>query len=85
MSFWAVLDTLLLKPLELIFEVVYVIVYRVIGNPGLSIIALSLVMNVLVLPLYKRADAMQEEERDMEIKLHKGISHIKKYFMEMNA
>ena len=80
MSFWAIIDTLLFKPLELIFEVVYVMTYRVIENPGLSIIVLSLVMNVLVLPLYKRADAMQEEERDMEMKLHKDVSHIKRTF-----
>lgn len=49
----------------------------VIGNPGLSIIVLSLVMNFLVLPLYMRADALQEEERDMEARLHRGVTHIK--------
>ena len=80
MSFWAILNTLLFKPLQLVFEVIYMIAYRVIDNPGLAIIVLSLVMNFLVLPLYKRADAMQEEERDMEIKLRKGVSHIKKTF-----
>lgn len=80
MSFLTILNTLIFKPLELIFEVVYVMAYRVIENPGLSIIVLSLVINVLVLPLYKRADAMQEEERDMETKLHKGVSHIKRTF-----
>lgn len=37
-----------------LFEVVYVNANRVIGNPGLSIIVLSLVMNFLVLPLYMR-------------------------------
>ena len=80
MSFWTILNTLLLKPLQLVFEVIYMIAYRIIDNPGLAIIVLSLVMNFLVLPLYKRADAMQEEERDMEIKLRRGVSHIKKTF-----
>jgi hypothetical protein len=37
-------------------------------------------MNFLVLPLYKRADAMQAEERDTEAKLHDGLAHIKKAF-----
>ncbi|MDO4420371.1 MAG: YidC/Oxa1 family membrane protein insertase, partial [Ruminococcus sp.] len=37
-------------------------------------------MNILVLPLYKRADAMQEEARDIENKLHKGVAHIKQVF-----
>ena len=80
MSFGAILDSLLFKPLQLLFEVIYMIADRVIDNPGLSIIVLSLVMNFLVLPLYKRADAMQEEERDIEMKLRDGVAHIKKTF-----
>ena len=62
MSIFEILNTLLLKPLELVFEVVYMLAYKIIENPGLSIIALSLFMNFLVLPLYMRADAIQEEE-----------------------
>ena len=80
MSFLSILNSLLLKPLELAFEVIYMMANRIVGNPGLSIIVLSLAMNFLVLPLYKRADAMQEEERQMELKLHKGVTHIKKTF-----
>ena len=64
MSFWDILGTLLIKPLQLLFEVVFVMANRVVGAPGLAIIALSLAMNFLVLPLYRRADAMQEEERE---------------------
>ena len=80
MSIPTILHTLLIAPLSLFFEVVYAIAYRVIHNPGLSIVALSLAMNFLVLPLYKRADAMQEQERDIENKLNPWITHIKKNF-----
>ena len=80
MSFASILGTLLIRPLQLVFEVIFTIANRVVGDPGLSIIALSLAMNFLVLPLYRRADAMQEEERDMELRLHDGVSHIKKTF-----
>ena len=80
MSVLEILDTLLLKPLYLLFEVVYVMADKVIGNPGLSIIVLSLFMNFLVLPLYMRADAIQEEEHAVEKKLQKGVEHIKKTF-----
>lgn len=80
MSFWTMIDTVFFKSLELLFEVIYVITNRMINNPGLSIIVFSLVINFLVLPLYKRADAIQEEQRDMERKLQKGVSHIKKTF-----
>lgn len=80
MSFIEILDTMLLKPLQLIFEIIYAVADRLIGNPGLSIVALSLAINLLVLPLYMRADALQEEERQMEKKLRRGVAHIKKTF-----
>lgn len=80
MSLLEILNTLLLQPLKLLFEVIYMMANNIIDNPGLSIVVLSLVMNFLVLPLYKRADAMQEEEKEMEMRLRKGVSHIKKTF-----
>lgn len=80
MSFTQILDTLLFKPLQLLFEIIYVVANRLIDNPGGTIVVLSLVMNFLVLPLYKRADALQEEERRMELQLRKGVVHIKKTF-----
>ena len=69
MSFLEILDALFLKPLELVFEVVYMLAYKMVDNPGMSIIVLSLFMNFLVLPLYMRADAIQEEEHAIEKKL----------------
>lgn len=80
MSFLSILETVLIGPLKLVFEVIYVIANRYIAHPGLSIIVLSLIMNFLVLPLYKRADAMQEASREMEARLHDGVAHIKKTF-----
>ncbi len=80
MSFFSILETLFIGPLKLIFEVIFSVANTFVGNPGLSIIFLSLVMNILVLPLYRRADAMQEAARDIENKLNKGVTHIKKTF-----
>lgn len=80
MSLFTLLHELILGPLELLFDVVYAIMYRITDNAGLSIIALSLVINFMVLPLYRRADAMQEEERVRTQKLGPGVDHIKKVF-----
>lgn len=71
---------LILGPLELLFDVIYDWAMQLIHNPGLSIIFLSLAINLLVLPLYKRADAVQEEERETAKRLKPGIDHIKKVF-----
>ncbi len=80
MTFWEIISTLVMGPLKLLFEVIFVLSNRIVHNAGLSIISLSLVMNILVLPLYRRTDAIQEEERLIEQKLDKGVKHIKKTF-----
>lgn len=80
MSILTILETLFIGPLKLLFEFIFQYANSFLNNPGLAIIVLSLLMNVLVLPLYRRADAMQEEARDIENKLHKGVAHIKKSF-----
>ena len=70
-----------LMPIQLIFEVIFSYAYTFTSeNTGLSIILLSLAFNILVLPLYRRSDAIQEEERNIEAKLHDGVQHIKKTF-----
>ncbi len=80
MSFGTIISTILIGPLKLMFEIIFQLANRFVEHPGLSIIFLSLVMNILVLPLYRRADAMQEAARDIDAKLSKGVAHIKKTF-----
>ncbi len=75
-----ILYRLILGPLELLFDAVYTVGYRITLNPGLSIILLSLMINLLVLPLYRRADAVQEEERLQALQLKPGIEKIKRAF-----
>ncbi|MBQ1245558.1 MAG: YidC/Oxa1 family membrane protein insertase [Clostridia bacterium] len=80
MSFWGIIGNLLIEPLKLVFEVIFHAANYFIGHPGLAIIVLSLLMNILVLPLYRRADLMQEAARDVDMKLRDGVAHIKKTF-----
>ncbi len=80
MTFFSILEAVFIGPLKLIFEIIFEFANRFVNHPGFSIIFLSLVMNILVLPLYKRADAMQEAARDIEAKLSRGVTHIKKTF-----
>ena len=75
-----ILHRLIFGPLELLFDTVYTVGYRITGNSGLSIILLSLVMNLLMLPLYRRADALQEEERIQARLLKPGIEKIRRAF-----
>ena len=78
MPILSILYTFILYPLELLFEVVFVIAERITGSAGPAIIILSLVINLLVLPLYKRADELQAEERDIQARMAPRLKRIKK-------
>ncbi len=80
MNFFQALYQLFIGPIELFFDVVFTMAYRVVHHPGLAIIILSLAMNFLVLPLYRRADAIQAEERDQAAKMKHWVDHIKRTF-----
>jgi len=80
MSLFKILETIIIGPLRLLFEILFGWANNVTGHPGWEIIILSIIINTLILPLYKRADVLQEQARDIEKKLSKGVSHIKKTF-----
>ena len=81
MSLLSMLYSVLLMPIQLLFETVFTAAYYVSDSKaGVAIVALSLAINLLILPLYRRADAMQEEERLTEQRLRPGVEHIKKTF-----
>ncbi|MCQ2532074.1 MAG: membrane protein insertase YidC [Saccharofermentans sp.] len=79
-DFFSSLYLLLIYPLQLLFEVVFDVSNRNIHNIGGAIICLSLVVNILVLPLYIRAEKIQNRQRETEEKLVPGIKHINKSF-----
>lgn len=80
MSFWHTLYLLIIYPLQLFFELVFSVAYKGTGNYGYAIIWLSLIINIVVLPLYLRADKIQKEQRVIEGKLNPGIKHIREAF-----
>ena len=80
MSLWSILETILIGPLKLLLELIFRITYDLMGNAGISILFLSLTVNLLLLPLYRRADTMQLQARDKEAALREGVLHIKKTY-----
>jgi YidC/Oxa1 family membrane protein insertase len=59
---------------------VYSFSFYFLQSCGASIFPLSLVVNLLLLPFYRRADAIQKEERDRQKAMEPFVSHIKKTF-----
>lgn len=79
-----VLYGLIIEPIYIFFEFVFARAYKMINlrsnAEGIAIIVLSLAVNLLVLPLYRRADKIQKEERDKVARLKPVVNHIKKSF-----
>ena len=71
---------LLVVPLRLLFEVIFFYAYKFTSNCGLSIIAMSLVVNFLLLPLYFRADKLEKEQNDKKKMMESGVTRIKNNF-----
>jgi YidC/Oxa1 family membrane protein insertase len=74
------LYNIFIMPIELLVEITYGLMRRILGNYGLAIIGVSLVVQTLILPLYKRADAIQDEERQRQEHMSYWVRHIKKTF-----
>ena len=75
-----VLYNIIISPIEMIFEMIFGITYGVVFSYGTDIVILSLVVNFLVLPLYRQADILQKDAVDKEKKLEKWKKHINKHF-----
>ena len=80
MSALTVLYFMLIRPLELVYEFIFSVSYKLTGSPVLSIVFLSITVGLLCLPLYTRADALQAESNEVENKLKVWKNKIKKSF-----
>ena len=71
---------LFIEPIKLMIEVIYFYAYKITGNCALAILFLSLTVNILVLPLYNRADDLQLKAKAKEDEIRPMAAHIKKVF-----
>lgn len=76
----SVLYNLFIMPVQIVVETTFVLMNRLFHNKGIAIIGVSLIIQTLVLPLYKRADAIQEEERRKQEEMSGWVKHIRKNF-----
>lgn len=71
---------LVIYPIEVFIETVFTISEKMIPSVGYAIVFVSLAVQLLALPLYRRADELQEEERNRQKSMRPVISHIRKTF-----
>ena len=71
---------LIISPIEMIVDLVFKFFTEEIAEGGIAIIGVSLVINFLTLPLYNKADKIQQQERDLQLKLEPRVKKIKSAF-----
>lgn len=71
---------LAITPLIYVIELTFSLANRVVANPGLAVMFVSLVVSALSTPLYAMADRLQREERERQASLSRWVSHIKATF-----
>lgn len=76
----SLLFDLIIYPLWLIIELVYVVFDLMFHNPFLSIAGVSIAVNILTLPLYNIAEAWQQKERDIQKRMKPQVDRIKAVF-----
>ena len=71
---------LIIYPIELLLEVAFSVFYDFWSDLGYAIIGVSLVVNLLMLPLYNKADKISEAERHKQEEMKPWIQRIRKAF-----
>ena len=56
----------MIRPVEYLIEIIFTVMYSLLGHEGYTLIGMSIAVSTLVLPLYARAEAIQEEEREKQ-------------------
>ncbi len=74
------LYTIIIYPLYTIIEVIYMFAMKVTDNKGLSVIAVSVGITLLCLPLYAVAEKWQEVERNKQAQMKGYLKRIKETF-----
>ncbi len=75
-----ILYTLIILPIESVLSFVYQYFNLIFGAHGLTIIFLSIFVNILTLPLYNMAEEWQNEERNIQSRMRRKLNDIKAVF-----
>jgi len=75
-----VLYTLFIFPIEQILVLCFVFVLRLINDPALSVLGISIAVSILTLPLYLIGEKHQRSEREIQMRMKPEVDNIKAVF-----
>lgn len=76
----SLLFDIVVQPIIYVIELAFSLLYQLTQSPGASIVGVSVVVNLLCLPLYKMADDAQARERSKQASMARWVEHIKRHF-----
>lgn len=71
---------IIVYPVRLLIEIIYISLFRITGSSGLSIIGLSIAVSFLTLPLYIRAEKLNEIQKNAVRGMENTLERIKRNF-----
>lgn len=69
-----------IRPIELILEFIFSSVYKMTGNIGVSVIFVGIIMNILILPIYMRADKITKNNSIKKAHMKPMIARVNNAF-----
>jgi len=73
--------SLFIWPIQAVIQILFIVFMKAFaGSPGLTIVAISVVVNTLLLPIYLVADRWQREERQLLDKMRPKVADIRAVF-----
>lgn len=75
-----ILYNVFVMPIEILVSYTYEIMKAIFCDAGIAIIAVSVVLQTMLLPFYKKADELQEKENQKQKQMSKWVKHIRKTF-----
>ncbi|MDR2447170.1 MAG: membrane protein insertase YidC [Treponema sp.] len=80
MNFIDILYTLVIWFPRALIEFLFVLFKKILDNPGLAVVAVSVCVNTLLLPIYAVADRWQHEERLIQKRMKRKLNDIRAVF-----
>ena len=74
------MQNLFIQPIKILIEFVFLKILDVLKNHGLSLIVLSVIINIILTPFYYFAENIEKKERDLQNKMKPKIDEFKSVY-----
>lgn len=74
------IETYFIEPLAKVIGVLFIFILNLVRNHGVALIFLSIVVNVILYPLYYLAEKVEKKEKDIQAKMKPKLDEFKSIY-----